>query len=120
MFLKFPKFTPEFLILLLAFLIDSIGVILLLFGADDFGVLDSIGIATIGMWQLFKAGKITAPKAKKSSFLRKTFTGKWSKFFVTWGGELIPYVGCLPFWTWAVYYQLIQQEEQQNEQQLTT
>jgi len=119
MFLKFPKLTPEsILILPLAVFIDIIGIILVLFGADDFGILDIVGICTIGSWQLFKAGKISAPKVKKGGFLKKIFTGKWSRFFVTWGGEIIPYVGWLPFWTSAVYFQLIQQDEQQSEQQI--
>lgn len=118
MFLKFPKSTPEsVLILPIAVFIDLIGVVLILFGLDDFGLLDSVGIAIIGTWQLFKAGRITAPPVKKGGFLRKVFSGKWSKFFVTWGGEIIPYFGWLPFWSWAVYFQLINQDEQQNEQQ---
>ena len=120
MILKFPKPTPESLMILpLAVFIDLIGVIIVLFGADDFGILDIIGLCTIGAWQLFKAGKMTAPKVKKGSILKKIFTGRWSRFFVTWGGEIIPYVGWLPFWTWAVYFQLMQQDEKQEEQQIT-
>lgn len=120
MLFKFPKSTPESIMILpLAVLIDLAGIVIVLFGADDFGILDTIGIFTIGAWQVFKTGKISVPGARKGGFLKKIFTGKWSKFFVTWGGELIPYVGWLPFWTWAVYYQLIQQKEQQNEQQAT-
>lgn len=109
--------TPETVMILpLAFFIDLIGVIIVLFGLDDLGLLDTVGILTIGAWQLFKAGKISAPKVKKGSFLRKLFTGKWSRFLVTWGGELIPYVGWLPFWTLAVYHQLMQQGDQEEEQ----
>lgn len=117
MFLRFPKFTPEFLILFLAFLIDLAGVVIILFGADDLGMLDTVGICSIGLWQIFKTGKITAPSVKKGSFLRKMFTGKWSRFFVTWGGELIPYVGALPFWTLAVYFQLVSQDEKREEEE---
>lgn len=117
MILRFPKFTPEFLILFLAFLIDLGGVILILFGADDLGILDTVGICSIGLWQLFKTGKITAPSVKRGSFLRKIFTGKWSRFFVTWGGEFIPYIGALPFWTLAVYFQLVSQDEKREEEE---
>jgi hypothetical protein len=113
MLFKFPKLSPESIMILpLAVSIDLAGIIIVLFGLDDFGILDIIGICTIGAWQIFKAGKMRAPKTKKGGFLEKVFTGKWSRFFVTWGGELIPYVGWLPFWTLAVYNQLMHQEEQ--------
>jgi hypothetical protein len=108
---KMPKLTPELLMVLpLAVLLDVIGIVILLCGLDDFGLLDIVGICTIGLWSLLKLGKIPASNNRKD-FLRRIFTGKKSRFFTTFGGELIPYVGALPFLTLGVYHQLMQQDE---------
>lgn len=116
MFLKFPKLSPEsFMMLSLAFAIDLTGFVLLCFGLDDAGILDLIGIVVIGGWMIFKSGKIKKP-AGKGGLLKKVFTGKYSKFLVTFGVEEIPYIGGLSFtWTAAVYFALIVQDEQNQQ-----
>jgi hypothetical protein len=99
----------------LAFAIDFIGFILLCLGLDDLGILDLIGMITIGGWMIFKSGKIRKPTGK-SGALKKVFTGKYSKFLVTFGVEEIPYIGGLSFtWTAAVYFTLIMQDEQNQQ-----
>lgn len=107
MFIKFPKFTPEtFLMLPLAIGIDLVSIILVCFGLDDFGILDIFGTAFIGGWLFFRKGKIPE---RKGSFLRRIFTGKMSKFLVPIFGEIIPYLGVLPFWSLSVYFNLTQE-----------
>lgn len=116
MFLKFPKLSPESVIMLpLALTIDLAGLVILLFGLDDLGILDLIGIAIIGTWMIFKSGKIRKP-AGKGGLLKKAFTGKYSKFLLTIGIEEIPYIGGIAFcWTAAVYFALIVQDEQNRQ-----
>lgn len=106
MFLKFPPLTPETLLILpLAVGIDLVSVILLCFGLDDFGLLDIIGTIFIGTWLFFRKGKPEALKGKKD-FLTTVFTGKYTKFLVPIFGEIIPYLGVLPFWSLSVYFNL--------------
>jgi len=101
---KFPPLTPETLLMLpLAGGIDLASVILVCFGLDDFGLLDIVGTSIIGTWLFFKKGKVLE---RKGTFLRKIFTGKFTKFLVPIFGELIPYLGVLPFWSLSVYFQL--------------
>lgn len=105
--IKFPKFSAEtFLILPLAIGIDLVSIILVFFLLDDFGLLDIIGTVFIGTWLFFKRGKI--PK-RRGSFLRRIFTGKWNKFLTPIFGEIIPYLGVLPFWSLSVYFQLTEE-----------
>jgi hypothetical protein len=116
MFIKFPKMTPErYMLFLLALLIDLSGLILLCFGLDDFGILDGIGIATVGFWMGLKSRKMTIPKTKGGGlrgFLKNLYTGKKSKFLAVFGGEMIPWLGGI-LWSWvaAVYFQSISEEE---------
>ncbi|MDI6591546.1 MAG: hypothetical protein QME61_01205 [Patescibacteria group bacterium] len=105
--IKFPPFSAEtFLILPLAIGIDLISIILLLFGLDDFGLLDIIGFIFIGTWLFFRRGKIPT---RRGSFLRRIFTGRWNKFLTPFFGEIIPYLGVLPFWSLSVYFNLTQE-----------
>jgi len=107
MFIEFPKFSPETLLMLpLAVGIDLVSIILICFGLDDFGLLDIIGIVFIGGWLFFRKGKIVE---KKKGFLKRIFTGKFSKFLTPIFGEGIPYLGILPFWTLSVYYNLLEE-----------
>lgn len=106
MFPKIPPLTPETLLILpLAIGIDLASIILVCFGLDDFGILDFIGIIFIGSWLFFRKGKPEALKGKKD-FLAKIFTGKYTKFTTPIFGEIIPYLGVLPFWTVSVYFNL--------------
>lgn len=104
--------TPEGIIMMgLAITLDAIGVILLLFALDDFGILDIVGIVIICGWMLFRSqGKsVTATgKTQKQAqkFIEKMFRGKYSKFLTPIIGEIIPYVGALPCWTLAVFFEV--------------
>jgi len=103
-------FSPEGVIMLpLAVLLDLIGVILICLGLDDFFITDIVGILLIGGWMFLRSQTIVVPeraKQKVEKGLKKLFRGKWSKFLTPIIGELIPYVGALPCWTLAVYYEL--------------
>ncbi|MFZ2390541.1 MAG: hypothetical protein WAW15_01855 [Minisyncoccales bacterium] len=106
------KFTPEtFFMLPFALGLDLIGILLVLCGLDDFGVTDVIGIAFINTWLLLRGKQVMHSQGKKGamSSAKKFFTGKTSKFFAGPFLELIPYLGCLPFWTISVIFNL--QEE---------
>lgn len=98
------------LMMLAALLLDCIGVFLLIFGLDDFGIADVFGIILIGGWMYSRSGVIRAPqKAQKKAggWLRKLFRGKWKKYLTPFIGEIIPYFGGIAFcWTLAVYYEL--------------
>jgi len=83
--------------------LDLASLFFLLFGLDDFGILDFVAIVVIGSWLFFKKGK--AP-SKRKSFMRRIFSGRTSRFLVPIFGEIIPYLGLLPFWTLSVYYNL--------------
>jgi hypothetical protein len=103
MFFHFPKFTPEALLMLpLAVGLDLASILFFLIGADDFGILDFIGICTIGVWLFFKKGEAK----RKGGFFRRIFTGRTRRFLVPIFGEIIPYLGVLPFWTLSVWYNL--------------
>ncbi|HNY36236.1 MAG TPA: hypothetical protein PLD14_00930 [Candidatus Pacearchaeota archaeon] len=103
------KFTPEtFFMLPFALMLDLIGIILIFFGLDDFGITDIIGIAFINTWLLLRGKKALHKQGKKGAIngIKNAFTGKTSKFFTASILELIPYLGCLPFWTLSVLYNL--------------
>lgn len=99
--------TPEAIIVLpLAITIDAIGIILVCFLLDDFGITDIIGWSTLGVWSFFRSQiKGSAPidvPGKKASKAAKT--GKWLRLL-----EFAPYLGAFPFWTISTY--LILKEE---------
>jgi hypothetical protein len=103
---KFPPLTPETLLMFpLAVGIDLASIILACFLLDDFGLLDIIGTTFIGGWLFFRKGKTGALKDRGGD-IRRLFTGKFSKFLVPIFGELIPYLGVLPFWSLSAYFTL--------------
>jgi len=107
------KFTPEtFFMLPFAILLDIVGVIIFCFYLDDFGITDMIGIAIINSWLILRNKKPRNESGKKGAIqdLRKIFTGKQSKFITPVLGEIIPYLGVLPFWTLSVYFNLTDTE----------
>ena len=103
------KFTPEtFFILPFALGLDLIGILLICCGLDDFGITDIIGIAFLNTWLLLRGKQVIHRQGKKGaiSSIKNVFTEKTSKFFAAPFLELIPYVGCLPFWTISVLLNL--------------
>lgn len=103
------KFTPEaFFMLPFAIMLDLSGIILVCFGLDDFGTTDAIGIAFINMWLLLRGRNVMHEQGRKGAInnIKKVFTGKTTKFVVPVIGEIIPYLGVLPFWTLSVFLNL--------------
>jgi hypothetical protein len=86
------SFSPETLFMLpLAAIIDLVGIALLCVGLDDCGVTDVIGTTLIGGWLVLRKGvNIKITKRDKKRIL---------KFGGSLLGEIIPYLGALPFWT---------------------
>lgn len=153
-----PKGTVEALIaffeiiiiLPIALAIDIIGIILICFGLDDFGILDTIAFVVFFPWTLMrmlyfgiddyfeeeikeaaqesqpqrkeappkmrpvsqiKQGRRARKGAKKAlkKVAKKTAkkgTKSGIRFLVSLFGELIPYLGALPFWTVTVVWEL--------------
>jgi len=86
------KISPELIIFLpLALMLDAIGIVLVLFGLDDLGILDTVGLFSLGAWIWLRDGTrmISPKKMRKKGF----------RFLGTYIGESIPYLGALPFWT---------------------
>jgi hypothetical protein len=103
--------SPETLFMLpLAVVIDLVGIILICFGLDDVGITDAIGAIFIGGWLLIRRGKLEVKVSKKDT---KTLV-RFGKTFI---GELIPYLGALPFWTITVVGILGEPKEEQEIQQ---
>jgi hypothetical protein len=104
------KLTPETIILLpIALCLDLAGIILACFALDDLFILDLAGMVSIGTWLLLKKGDSSVMKQGKrgrQSKMKKLFTNKKYRFFITTGGELIPYLGAFPFWTVSTYFNL--------------
>ena len=122
-------FSAEGLIILpFAVFIDLIGIVLVCFGLDDFGITDIIAWVFIGGWSFFRSQIIPAQGAEQidisqirkgkadfqkqlqearriSEETKKAQKGakaaKWGKR-IKWL-EFIPYVGALPLWTVSVY-----------------
>jgi hypothetical protein len=101
---------PEgFMMMLIAGTIDSVGIILLFFGLDDFGITDFIAYSTIGLWMLMRGSGFKKPTSGKEQTTKKATKMakrlKWLKP-LAFIGELIPYVGALPLWSFMVYSEL--------------
>lgn len=122
---------PELIVMMpIAVIIDLIGIILIFFGLDDFGITDIIGFIFIGGWSLFRSQITPAPEAqvqmpslgekraatkefkkmrakasavylKDQKTAKAAKSAKWAKRIKLL--ELIPYVGVLPLWTISVY-----------------
>lgn len=91
--------SPEAVLMLpLAIGLDLAGLVLLVFGLDDFGVTDIIGLAMISGWAFFRHG--TAKRIKRK---RKIYKNAKRIMII---GELIPYLGAIPGWTLFVYFEL--------------
>jgi len=97
-----------------AFLLDLMGLFCLLLdfaGAPGLGesisfVPDFLGFVLIGGWQSFgELRKKRKALIEKGRSIRKA-KKRGLKFFFTFLGELAPYIGALPFWTWYVYSEL--------------
>ena len=102
-------FSPEaVLMLFVAGILDAIGIILIFFLLDDFGVTDIIGILTIGIWIWFRSQTMKMTRGASKTAAK---VGKWGKR-LKWLrplciiGEFIPYVGVAPFWLLLVYAEL--------------
>lgn len=112
-------FSPAGVIMLpVAAILDLIGIVLICFGLDDFGITDIIGTVLIGGWMYFRSGTIIVSESAKKraqGWLRNLFRGKggskgrMGKFLTPFVFEIIPYVGALPCWTLAVYFELTSQ-----------
>ena len=111
------KLTPETITMLpFAVFIDLIGIILVCFELDDFGITDILGIVMINGWLFFRGEKTVDIKGAKNkakgvvTAIRKLFTQRPFKFFIGPFLELIPYLGSLcPFWTTAVLFNITEE-----------
>ncbi len=103
-------FGPEGVVMMaIAIILDLVGIILICFGLDDFFITDIIGIIFISTWMFLRSSTVAVPKKmqeRTQKGVAKLFRGKWKKFLTPIIGELIPYVGALPCWTLAVYYEI--------------
>lgn len=101
-------------VITLALVLDIIGVILICFGLDDLGILDTIGIAVFGLWIFWRSGgkrdlsdrkpvstKVKSAQIKKQgSALLKRLGKVGLRVGITAIFEFIPYVGAILFgWT---------------------
>jgi len=97
----------------IAFFLDLCGLAIVVFGLDDLGLLDIIGIFIFFPWLLIRgerlpslAGSRSGARIKKE-FLRKLFKNKHLKFLTPLIGEITPWVGGLGFfWTLSVLFNL--------------
>ena len=103
------KINPETIIILpFAIMIDAIGVVLICFGLDDFGITDTIAMVTLGAWVWFRKG-INVKIAKKD-FKRGL------KFLGTTLAEYVPYLGALPFWTLITVIPTLTETNEENQE----
>lgn len=126
--------SPEALIMVpVALTLDCIGIMLVLVALDDFGIMDIVGICTIGAWTFFrskgqemrvstsakeKTEKAVAKIGEKVKKLEQKLpkATKWAKR-LKWLRpllmivEVIPYVGSFPLWTICVFLTLIHGNE---------
>jgi hypothetical protein len=108
--------SPEGILMMgVAITLDLVGLVINLCALDDLGMLDIFGIIIICGWMLFRSqGKRVTASAKAQQkaqkWLTKLFRGKWSKFLTPIIGEIIPYVGALPCWTLAVFFEVTEIE----------
>ena len=102
---------PEVIFLFIAILLDLFGVVCLVldifFGVGEIlsWISDGVGIVFIGGWMFLRSGRVEMPERAQKG-LRKLFRGKWKKFLTPIIGEVCPFVGALPFWSLAVYFEL--------------
>lgn len=110
------KFSPELIFMLpFALALDVAGLLIASGIGDDYGMVDIIGIVFIFSWLIIRGKKRPSLQGKKGpmGFLRKIFTGKWSKFITPAIGELTPVVGSVGFfWTASVLFTLTEAEDE--------
>ncbi len=101
---------PEGLMMMsIAGIIDITGIALLFFGLDDFGVTDLIAYSTIGPWMIIRGSGFKKPTgglgetAQKAAKMAKRL--KWLRL-ATFIGELVPYLGAAPMWSFMVHSEL--------------
>ncbi len=100
------KISPETIIVLtFALIVDGSGIALVLVGADDFGITDTIGLVFLGTWLKLRKG--LSVKIDRKDFKRGI------KFLGSALCEYIPYLGALPFWTITVLSTLKESNEEQ-------
>jgi len=111
-FLVFP------VMLIIALTIDILGIVLICFGLDDFGILDIIGLVIFGTWVFVRSGgeknlkdqKSLSTTKEKSAAIKKqgtTLLKRLGRVGLRAGiisiFEFIPYVGAILFgWTIVV------------------
>lgn len=108
------KFNLETIFMLgSAIMFDLIGIALICFGLDDFGILDAAGVLIFDSWAIHKSlsppsGKRSGKRGKKKArnILKRMLGGSIA--------ELIPYLGNLPFWSYNVYMILKDQIEDEE------
>jgi len=110
------KLTPETIIMLpIAFFLDLCGLAVVVFGLDDLGLLDIIGMFTFFPWLLIRGERLPSLAESRSGarikeFLTKLFKNKHLKFLTPLIGEVTPWVGGLGFfWTLSVLFNLEEQ-----------
>lgn len=113
------------IMLMIAALLDLTGIVIICVGLDDFGIFDIVGTLTIGGWMLLKPPPISSDdqeltvrqlgrEAAQKRQERKKIVGQAKKATkgmrwlrpICFIGELIPFVGALPFWTIMVFNEL--------------
>ncbi|KKP32716.1 MAG: hypothetical protein A2312_04005 [Candidatus Staskawiczbacteria bacterium RIFOXYB2_FULL_32_9] len=95
--------SPEgVLMLMVAVILDGIGLIILCFALDDFWILDMTGLLTIGAWIFFRTGHVSATATAK-----KTGKKLLSRLGLGLIVELIPWFGGLcPSWVIIVWREM--------------
>ncbi|MDD3386805.1 MAG: hypothetical protein PHX92_02685 [Candidatus Pacebacteria bacterium] len=115
------RFTPELMFMLpSAIFIDLCGLVLVIFGIDDFGIIDIIGILIFFPWLLLRGDSSPSiidvrehMNAKKgmAGKIKTLFKDKKTKFLTPLLGELAPWIGGLGFfWTMSVIFNLEDKE----------
>jgi len=102
-------FSPEAVVVFpLAILLDLIGLILICFGLDDFGVTDIIGIIFIGGWALFRSQTLKMTAGAEKTIAKASKRAKRLKWLRPLAiiAECVPYVGAAPCWTILVFTEL--------------
>lgn len=91
--------SPEgVLMLCVAGILDSIGLIILCFGLDDVGILDITGLCIITSWLFMRTGRISVTKDSQKIL---------KKIGLTTIIEIIPWLGGLaPSWTILVWKEM--------------
>lgn len=101
-------FSPEGILMLsIAVLLDGLGFCCLILsffgiGIPISGVLDGIGLLTIGGWMFLRTGRIGATRK-----VTRTFGRLFKRLGLAFIGEAIPFFGDIAFcWTLLVYFEL--------------